>query len=224
MGDTYLTTNPGDIQRWAAEYDLVPVREHGGHSFVETAEAAPDQEQLHWDEFHAERPESSIVVHRRHDDSGTLAIGDQETVLDRLALDESHRGAIRDRLANGETVTISDDAIDADRPVAALVDDTDVTTAEGTDHPTEPTDRDVGKVVVTPTGDEVGVAVAVDDDEIYVDPHPGLTERALATLGWSDADESDVSLAVDRVDHVTVDAIRLSDDVDDAFHESTAGR
>jgi hypothetical protein len=68
----------------------------------------------------------------------------------------------------------------------------------------EPTDDDVGKTVVNASGDEVGMVSAVENDRMYVDPHPSITDRIRTALGWGNDDDT---YPVDE-DHVS----RIEDD------------
>jgi hypothetical protein len=79
---------------------------------------------------------------------------------------------------------------------------------------TIPDADDAGKPVVVPTGDEIGMVTAVERGVAYVDPHPGITEKISAKLGWSDIDEDDVPLDEDHIVRITSDAVRLSGDYD----------
>ncbi|MFB6164346.1 MAG: hypothetical protein ABEJ31_04230 [Haloarculaceae archaeon] len=108
-----------------------------------------------------------------------------------------------------DTDADADIDVDADDDLAAadLDDDLD-------DVRVMPDDDDVGKPVVVPTGDQVGMVTAVEDGVAYVDPHPGLTEKVSAALGWGGADEEDFVLDDDRIDRITNDAVRLSGDFD----------
>lgn len=79
----------------------------------------------------------------------------------------------------------------------------------------EPEDRDVGKPVVVPTGDQIGMVTEVEGDTVYVDPHPGMTEKIMAKLGWGDRDEDDLPLQADRIAAITDDDVRLRGDYDE---------
>ncbi|EMA33613.1 hypothetical protein [Haloarcula japonica] len=76
------------------------------------------------------------------------------------------------------------------------------------------TDDDVGKTVVTSTGDEVGIVSGYRYGTAYVDPDPGLKTTVMTTLGWDDIDDDDgYPLQADTVDTITEDQIRLSSGV-----------
>ncbi|GCF14308.1 hypothetical protein Harman_22430 [Haloarcula mannanilytica] len=76
------------------------------------------------------------------------------------------------------------------------------------------TDDDVGKTVVTSTGDEVGIVSRYRYGTAYVDPDPGLKTTLLTKLGWEDTDDEDgYPLQTDAVDTITEEQIRLSSDL-----------
>lgn len=79
-----------------------------------------------------------------------------------------------------------------------------------------PEDGDIGKPVVTPSGDQLGIVTAVEDRVAYVDPHPGITERIAATLGWGEIDEEDLPLERNRIERITRDEVRVAGDYDEA--------
>lgn len=87
--------------------------------------------------------------------------------------------------------------------------------AEGEDLRVVPSDDDVGKPVVAPTGDQIGMVTDVEGNVAYVDPHPGMTEKIMAKLGWGGADEEDFPLEQDRIERITDDEVRLSGDYDE---------
>ena len=97
----------------------------------------------------------------------------------------------------------------------------ETTTAAGTGETTEemrvmPQDDDVGKPVVVSTGDQIGMVSEVEGNVAYVDPHPGITEKIMAKLGWGGRDEEDFPLDADRIAAITDDEVRLTGDYDDA--------
>ena len=75
------------------------------------------------------------------------------------------------------------------------------------------TKEDVGKVVVTAEGEEVGRIVDTQGGNAYVDPDPSVAETAEANLGWSDVDDDTYTLTgngVDKpVEKVTEDEVQL---------------
>lgn len=79
-----------------------------------------------------------------------------------------------------------------------------------------PTDRDVGKDVVDPEGEEIGMISAVEGDTFYVDPHPTLTDRIKAALDWEDIDEDAYPLGPENVLRITDDEVQVDVDVEPA--------
>ncbi|WP_459190729.1 hypothetical protein [Halosimplex sp. J119] len=80
------------------------------------------------------------------------------------------------------------------------------TTTTGTDETMRagesmPSEDDTGKTVVNASGDEVGMVAAVDDGQMYVDPHPSITDRIRTALGWSDGGGDDDTYPVEN-DHI----------------------
>ena len=76
------------------------------------------------------------------------------------------------------------------------------------------TDDDVGKTVVTSTGNEIGIVSGYRYGTAYVDPDPGAKTTLLTKLGWEDTDADDgYPLQTDAVDTITEDQIRLSTDL-----------
>ncbi|WP_123538545.1 hypothetical protein [Halosimplex salinum] len=77
--------------------------------------------------------------------------------------------------------------------------DVDYETAE-TSETVRPTEDEKGKTVVNASGDEVGMVTAVEGGQMYVDPHPSITDRIRTALGWGAGDDDD-TYPVDN-DHV----------------------
>lgn len=75
------------------------------------------------------------------------------------------------------------------------------------------TEADEGKTVVNAGGDDIGVIADVRGGQGYVDPDPGITDKIMSTLGWTDADEEHYPLNADQVDHVTDDEVRLGSEL-----------
>lgn len=223
-----LSTNAGDIDRWAGEYGAEPVRDDDGDfAMAEAGDVGPDRVPVRWDEFHAERDETTVVALRRAEEGADeLAVVDAEAALERMDVSEAQRREALDRLGDGETVTVT--ASEAEAPLLEGWPPERAVEPPEEDHAERrgrPTDRDVGKVVVAPDGDEVGIVTAVEGDDVFVDPHPGLTESALATLGWTGVDEDDVRVDGEQVERVTTGAVRLGTDVEsESFDETTTGR
>jgi len=72
-----------------------------------------------------------------------------------------------------------------------------------------PMEEDEGKTVVNPDGEEVGMVVDVDSGQMYVDPHPSITDRIRTVLGWSDHDDDSYVLGTDHIDHIGEDEVVL---------------
>lgn len=51
---------------------------------------------------------------------------------------------------------------------------------------------DIGKDVVTPAGENIGIVSDADSDDevLYIDPDPSLTDRFMADLHWGDEDDT----------------------------------
>lgn len=73
------------------------------------------------------------------------------------------------------------------------------------------TEDDEGKRVIDATGEEVGVITGIRGDTAYVDPDPGITDRVKTMLGWEDVDAEDFPLERDRIDTITEDEVRLTE-------------
>jgi hypothetical protein len=71
------------------------------------------------------------------------------------------------------------------------------------------TDDDEGKKVKNADGDTVGMITEVTHGTAYVDPDPGIGEKIMAKLGWSDRDDDDYPLQENTIDRVDDDAIHL---------------
>lgn len=74
------------------------------------------------------------------------------------------------------------------------------------------TDDDIGKDVVNPDGEKVGMIADVKHGTAHVEPDPGITDTIKATLGWSGTDEDMYPLQEEAVGRVTDDEIHLSRD------------
>lgn len=96
-------------------------------------------------------------------------------------------------------------AAESDMPESGATEPT--TTDEGVR--ITPREEDEGKTVVNPDGEEVGMVVDVDSDQLYVDPHPSITDRIRTVLGWSDHDDDSYLLGTDHIDHIDDDRVVL---------------
>lgn len=71
-------------------------------------------------------------------------------------------------------------------------------------------DDDEGKSVVNADGEEVGIITTVEHGTAHVDPNPGITDKIMSTLGWSDQDEDTYPLQEESVEAITDDEVRLA--------------
>ena len=69
---------------------------------------------------------------------------------------------------------------------------------------------DEGKSVVNRNGDTIGMVSGVEENRVYIDPNPGLTDRIKSKLGWETVDEDDYAITERDIDTVTDDEVRLS--------------
>lgn len=74
------------------------------------------------------------------------------------------------------------------------------------------TEADEGKIVVNASGDTIGMVSGISRGKAHVDPHPELTGKIKARLGWDTIDTGDYVLDGSKVDIVTDDEIRLQRD------------
>jgi len=72
-----------------------------------------------------------------------------------------------------------------------------------------PMEEDEGKTVVNPDGEEVGMVVDIDSGQMYVDPHPSITDRIRTVLGWSDHGDDSYLLGTDHIDRIDNDQVVL---------------
>ena len=75
------------------------------------------------------------------------------------------------------------------------------------------TKGDIGKDVVDPTGEVVGMVRVVDEPEqlVYVARDPSITDRIKAALEVGGAEADDVPISRDRIDSIERDTIRLNE-------------
>lgn len=73
------------------------------------------------------------------------------------------------------------------------------------------TDDDEGKPVVDSHGEKIGMVTEVRSGTAYVNADPGIADTIRSKLGWNDADQEDYPLERDRVQTVTDDEVRLTD-------------
>ena len=71
-----------------------------------------------------------------------------------------------------------------------------------------PTDDDIGKTVVS--GDEeIGMVSDVEDETLYVDPDPSMTDRIKAALDWGEAADDTYPVEHEQIAEITDDEVRI---------------
>jgi len=75
-----------------------------------------------------------------------------------------------------------------------------------------PDKHDRGKTVVDRSGEEVGIVADEQSGTLYVDPHPSLTDKISAKLGWGDMDDESYPLEASQISEITHDEVRLRRD------------
>ncbi|PSQ24180.1 hypothetical protein BRD06_08125 [Halobacteriales archaeon QS_9_67_15] len=109
-----------------------------------------------------------------------------------------------DVAAAGTGTGVADtESLEADEPI---------TTEESTADTATPSQDDKGKTVVNASGDEIGMVAAVEDGQMYVDPHPSMTDRIKTALGWSDHDEDTYPVDPDHIARIERDEVVLGVD------------
>jgi len=109
-----------------------------------------------------------------------------------------------DAAAVGTGTGVADtESLEADEPI---------TTGESTADTATPSQDDKGKTVVNASGDEIGMVAAVEDGQMYVDPHPSITDRIKTALGWSDHDEDTYPVDPDHIARIERDEVVLGVD------------
>jgi len=72
------------------------------------------------------------------------------------------------------------------------------------------TEDDEGTTVVDADGNEIGIVSVVRDNQIYVNPDPGIADEIKAKLGWDSVDKKDYPVEAASIERATDDEIRLS--------------
>lgn len=72
-----------------------------------------------------------------------------------------------------------------------------------------PNHTDKGKKVVDSSGEEIGMVSDVEDDTMYIDPHPSLTDKLRTKLDWGGRDGEDYPIEADEVLEISHDRVRL---------------
>ncbi|MDS0284609.1 hypothetical protein [Haloarcula onubensis] len=136
--------------------------------------------------------ESEIVDQEEYDVDLAATVAATETTTDTEPVDEP---------ATGEPSVAETEMDDAETS------DAEMGTEE--DHRVTPEEGDEGKTVVNPDGDQVGMVVDVDGGQLYVDPHPSVTDRIRTVLGWSDHDDDSYLLGTDHIDYIDDEQVVL---------------
>lgn len=69
------------------------------------------------------------------------------------------------------------------------------------------TEEDVGKTVLNPNGEPIGMIAGIAGEVARVDPDPGITDTIKAALGWETAGDATFALEPDRVGAIEADAV-----------------
>ena len=72
-----------------------------------------------------------------------------------------------------------------------------------------PTQDEEGKTVVDATGEEVGMVVEVENDTMFVDPHPSITDKIKTALDWGGRDEDAYPVTASQVSQITDNTVEL---------------
>jgi hypothetical protein len=72
-------------------------------------------------------------------------------------------------------------------------------------------DDEVGKTVIDANSGEVGTVMGVDEEQnlLYVEAHPGITDRIKAALNWGSVDDDDYPIKASQIEEITDDEIQL---------------
>lgn len=111
---------------------------------------------------------------------------------------------------SGTTPTGATAAGEADATEGGAVGSADVEPAGEADRITL-SDDEIGKTVVDAAGEELGMVTEVEDsgDVMYVEAHPGITEKIKAALDWGDAEEADYPVEATEIRRITDDEVEL---------------
>lgn len=141
----------------------------------------------------------------------------RETVEENVRLERKYSG----RLTDGETVSsesLAEEIVETEIGGEAIgggglgTGKTAVTTGENpTEAGTVPTEDDEGKTVIDSDGEEIGQVMRVEDNVLYVDPDPSLTDKVMRALDWgTDNDAYPVDLS--HIGRITDDTVELTVD------------
>ncbi|WP_135366510.1 hypothetical protein [Halosimplex halophilum] len=120
---------------------------------------------------------------------------------------------VEDREATGSAAGVEDtETLEADEPATEEPAAAERSGAADETARIEPTEDDVGKTVVNASGDEVGMVASVENDRMYVDPHPSITDRIRTALGWGNDDDDTYPVDEDHVARIEDDEVVLGVD------------
>lgn len=203
--ESKITTDPDRAESWARDLRAAPVLDGGELRFVDEGEFDEDRHnRVTWDDFETQLTESDlVVVYHEGDERDELELRHREEIVSGFEAESAD-----ERLRTGEVLSRPTSEIGASsRDVH-----TTTSTAEHeamTPERVEPRDEDEGKTVVDTEGTELGVVTDVQGEQIYVEAHPGLTDKVMARFGWSDADEDDYVLGPDEITLITDDEVEV---------------
>lgn len=162
----------------------------------------------------------TVTTEFREGDVFETQVLEHKTIDEELSVQKRYTGTITD----GETVavetvsrtTVESDIVDEEghsldmgttstREEQAA--DTETTTEA---HRLVPSQEDEGKTVVDSTGEEVGMVVEVENETLFVDPHPSLTDKIKAALDWGEPDEDTYPVTADQISDITDETVELS--------------
>lgn len=197
------TMDVGGVQRTVLQSDLVD-----SEAGVDAVESSSVESEFH----EGEVVETRLVERKTVDEEVSLRrrLAGELTDGETLSVDTVHREVVESEIVGEEgvegemaEVAASSSGADADRIAGG---EADRTTG---DEAVTPSADDEGKTVVDATGDEVGMVVDVEGDQVYVDPHPSVTDRIKTALGWGGPDEDDYAIGPDRIAAITDDEVEL---------------
>jgi hypothetical protein len=154
---------------------------------------------------------------------------ERKTVEEEVAIQKEFTGEI----THGETVaahTLSRAAVDAEIVSRQTVDEevleggeetvvagqtaeaeqVKVEGSEEIDERIHPSKDDEGKDVVDATGEKIGMVSKVEEDTIYVDPHPSLADKIKTALDWGDREKDAYPLDASNIARITDKQVELT--------------
>ena len=128
-----------------------------------------------------------------------------------MAEEETVVGEEETMVGEEETVVAEEETVVADDDADVVEEETTVADADVDERPM-PAQADEGKTVVDATGEEIGMVTEVENDTIFVDPHPSLTDRIKTVLDWGGHDDDAYPLRADHIASITDDEVQLAVD------------